>query len=136
MHLRKARYKRPAPEPRACEGGCGVLIPNGTRCVRCRVRRSRGTEVEGRACAVPSCGIAFSRVLRLVAFGDPPSLVPLCANHAALAGRRGLSLEAFLAEAAEREVELTPIPAGVRELIPGMRKAEPPPNPADAVEAG
>jgi hypothetical protein len=114
MQLRKAKFKRPTPEPRPCDGGCGVMIPNGSRCVRCRVRKCRGTDVEGRACTVPSCGITFSRVLRLVAFGTPPELVPLCANHAALAGRRGLTLEAFLAEAAEREAELTPIPASVR----------------------
>ena len=129
VHLRKARYKRPAPEPRPCEGaGCGVMIPSGTRCIRCRVRKCRGTEVEGMACAVPSCGITFSRVLRLVAFGEPPELVPLCGNHAALAGRRGLSFEAFLAEAAEREAELTP--------RPGLVKARVIAEPEVEVEAG
>jgi len=70
---------------------------------------------------VPSCGIAFSRVLRLVAFGAES--VPLCANHAALSGRRGLTLEAFLAEADERAAELTPLPSATRPRLVAERKA-------------
>ena len=90
-----------------------MQTPNGTRCNRCRVRKCRGTSVEGCACVVPSCGIAFTRILRLVAFGD--ELVPMCANHAALAGKRKLTLEQFLDEAAEHEASMTPAPAAVRQ---------------------
>lgn len=90
-------------------------IATGTRCVKCRVQKCRGLGVEGLACRV--CGIALARVLKLVRFIDEPE-VPLCANHAALAGRRPLTWQAFEAEAAQREVELTPAPAAVT-----MRKA-------------
>lgn len=109
MHLRKAKYRRPPPEPRPC-GGCGVPIATGTRCIKCRVQKCRGLGVEGLACRV--CGIGLARVLKLVRFLDEPE-VPLCANHAALAGRRPLTWQAFEAEAAEREGELTPAPATV-----------------------
>lgn len=90
-------------------------IATGTRCVKCRVQKCRGIDVEGLACRISTCGIALARVLKLVRFGD--ELVPLCANHAALAGKRPLTWQQFEAEAAEREVELTPAPAAV-----GLRK--------------
>src|SRR5262245_35987460 len=102
--IRKAKFRRPQPEPRPC-GGCGVPTKGG-RCIKCRVQKSRGLEVDGLACRIGSCGIALARVLKLVRFGD--DLVPLCANHAALAGKRGLSWQQFEAEAEQREAELTP----------------------------
>ena len=112
MHLRKAKPRRPPPEPRPC-GACGVPIPNGTRCVRCRVAKCRGRAVEDSACV--ACGVTWARALTPVQLAD--ARVPMCRNHVtladALAGSE-LTLEAFLAEAAEREVELTPIPASVR----------------------
>lgn len=114
MHLRKAKARRPRPEPRPC-GACGVPIPNGSRCVKCRVQKCRGLDVEGLACRV--CSIALTRVLRLVSFADD-ELVPLCANHAALAGKRRLTWQQFEREALEREAELTPAPATV-----ALRKA-------------
>lgn len=101
--LRKAKFRRPPPPIREC--ACGVPT-KGRTCVKCRVQKSRGREVDGLACRIGACGIALARVLKLVRFGD--ELVPLCANHAALAGKRGLTWEQFEAEAAQREVELTP----------------------------
>lgn len=85
-------------------------IATGTRCVKCRVQKCRGLDVEGLECRV--CGIGLARVLKLVRFIDEPE-VPLCANHAALAGKRPLTWQQFEAEAAEREPELTPLPAAV-----------------------
>lgn len=103
--LKKAKFRRPKPDPRPC-GGCGVPIATGTRCIKCRVQKCRGLDVDGLACRVSTCGIALARVLKLVRFGD--ELVPLCANHAALAGKRPLTWAQFEAEAIEREAELTP----------------------------
>lgn len=103
--VRKAKFRRPPPEPRPCTG-CGVPLAKGRTCIKCRVQKHRGVEVDGLACRIGTCGIALARVLKLVRFSD--ELVPLCANHAALAGKRGLSWQQFEAEAAEREVELTP----------------------------
>jgi hypothetical protein len=112
MQMRRTRPAKPKITV-LCEVCTVVPVTSGKVCTGCRVRKCRGADVDGRACAVPSCRIALARVLRLIPFGD--ELVPLCANHAALAGRRGLTLDEFLAEAAEREAELTPIPASVRQ---------------------
>ncbi len=53
----------------------------------------------GETCAAPGCGVAHPRLLRRVQFRDGALLV-LCANHAALAGRRPLDAAALLAELA------------------------------------
>ena len=78
---------------------CNVceIVPSSGTCVGCRVRRARGSGIDGERCAVGSCGIDQPRVLRWHAFRD--ETLPLCANHSALAGRRPLNAADFLAEA-------------------------------------
>ena len=106
------RRTRPA-KPKVtvlCEVCTIVPVTSGRVCTGCRVRKCRGGVVEGLACRI--CGITLARVLRLQRFVDEPE-VPLCANHAALAGRRPLTWQAFEREALAREGELTPAPAAV-----------------------
>jgi hypothetical protein len=108
MQMRRTRPAKPKVVV-VCEI-CGIVpVTSGKVCSGCRVRKCRGASVDGLACRI--CGIALPRVLRLQRFGD--ELVPLCANHAALAGRRPLTWQAFEAEALERQPELTPAPAAV-----------------------
>jgi len=75
--------------------GCPRCTPS-RKCVARRLRKCRGTTVEGAACRV--CGIADSRVLRRHRFPDLPDPAILCANHAAIAGRKPLAWVAFLLE--------------------------------------
>jgi hypothetical protein len=77
-------------------------MKSGRRCPACRVRKCRGSIIDGETCGVPSCGIAHPRVLRWHRFTD--ETVALCANHAALAGRRPIEWQAFQAEAGEIEL--------------------------------
>jgi hypothetical protein len=63
--------------------------------IACRLRKLRGTEIV-EPCRV--CGIARRPVLRLHSFLD--GTATLCANHSALAGKRRLTLGAFLDEMA------------------------------------
>lgn len=66
----------------------------GNFCTGCRVRKHRGAVVAGDACKV--CGDDDARLLRRQRFTD--QIVVLCANHAALKGRRTISWADFLAE--------------------------------------
>lgn len=66
----------------------------GRVCAGCRVRKCRGTELEG-SCF---CGHADRRVLRWHEFLDQRAVV--CANHSAIAGRRPLTYEELQAECA------------------------------------
>lgn len=54
----------------------------------------RGTELDGEVCRV--CPVEDPRMLRWRTFTDGRQV--LCANHAALSGRRALSFDEFLAE--------------------------------------
>lgn len=81
-----------------CEVCRLIYVQSGTVCTGCRVRKHRGSVVAGEQCQAPGCGIAHPRVLRRVRFGD--ATLVLCANHAALAGRRGLDASEFLGELA------------------------------------
>jgi hypothetical protein len=93
----------PGNTPKVC-GTCGRPYAKSKgrsrECVACYLRRTRGHEVSG-PCAV--CGLSDRRVLRRHVLTDGP--VTLCANDAAIAGRRALSLE---------ELELEVYPAGDR----------------------
>ena len=80
-----------------CEG-CDINpITTGTRCTACRVRKCRGTLIDGETCGITGCGIDHPRVLRWHRFSD--TTIALCANHSALAGRRPLQWSAFKAQA-------------------------------------
>lgn len=126
---RSSRKRAPA-ELMPCETCRTRLTPSGSMCNPCRVRKNRGALIDGERCAVPSCGIALPRVLRWQRFGG--ETVALCANHAALVGRREIGFEAFIAEASEHERELTPLPPEVR-----LRKVESSvPPPVRALKAG
>lgn len=70
---------------------CPRLTP-GRFCVACRVRKCRGSSVEG-ACF---CGVSDRRMLRRHRFTDGVRVI--CANHAAVAGRRELDWAAYLAD--------------------------------------
>jgi hypothetical protein len=63
-------------------------------CALCRVRRARGTLFTEQWCAV--CGTGDVRVLRLLRLVD--GAVTACANDAAIAGRRALTLAELRAE--------------------------------------
>ena len=77
-----------------CKCGCGrpTKGTEGTA-IACRLRKLRGTEIVD-PCRV--CGIARRPVLRRHVFVD--CTATLCANHSALAGRRRITLGAFLDE--------------------------------------
>jgi hypothetical protein len=82
-------------EPRTCRV-CGRPVdPSEKRHVHqaCAIRLSRGTLL-GPSCA--ACNTTDPRVLRLVRLAD--GKVTLCANHAAIAGRRPITIDALRAE--------------------------------------
>jgi hypothetical protein len=68
-------------------------LTTGRFCVACRVRKCRGTTIDG---SCPLCGVSDRRMLRRHRFTDGTRVI--CANHAAVAGRRSLDWRAFLAE--------------------------------------
>jgi hypothetical protein len=95
----------PFGSERRCKG-CGRAIDPAERahvCRACRVRKCRGAEL-GSACAL--CGLADRRMLRRVRLAEGPAT--LCGNHAALLGRRTISIEMLRAEA------VTPAPGDRR----------------------
>ncbi len=67
--------------------------PRRGLCFACYQRQRRGHQLAG-PCAI--CGLEDKRLLRRHQLAD--GLVVLCANHAALAGRRQLSLDELAAE--------------------------------------
>lgn len=85
---------------------------NEGRAIACRLRKLRGTELR-EPCRV--CGVADRRVLRRQAFRDGPLV--LCANHAAIAGRRRLSCAEFL-----EEMEASGDRRGLRERRLGVER--------------
>lgn len=92
-------FRRSKTPPRRCETpGCDILT-RGKHCPGCRVRKCRRSGVAGGACRVPGCAVTHPRMLRRQRFADATAAV-LCANHAALVGRRTITLDAFLAELA------------------------------------
>lgn len=92
-------FRRAPPPPALCEVCRLIWVKGGKVCSGCRVRKHRGSAVAGGCCQAPECYIAHPRVLRRVRFRDGATVV-LCANHAALAGRRPLDADAFLGELA------------------------------------
>lgn len=65
-------------------------------CCACYLREHRGHTVDG-DCAV--CGVSDVRMLRRHRLGeDGEEMVSLCANHAAVAGRRKMTLRQLIAE--------------------------------------
>jgi hypothetical protein len=83
------RRRRANPsDPIACESCTKPTTkPRKGLCFACYLRTHRGHEVNG-PCAV--CGIADRRVLRRHQLADGATV--LCANHAAIAGRRAITL--------------------------------------------
>ena len=76
---------------------CGRPIPpeqKRRQCVGCTVRKCRGSTVAGASCGV--CGARDPRVLRRVRLADGPAV--LCANEAAILGRRAITLAELRAE--------------------------------------
>ena len=85
-----------APAPKTC-AACGrpTTTPRFGLCFGCYQRARRGHTIEG-SCAV--CGLADKRMVRRHKLADGWTV--LCANHAAVAGRRPLKLEQLQAELA------------------------------------
>jgi hypothetical protein len=81
---------------------CPRLLTAGRVCGACRLRKCRGSTVEGAACRVPGCDAADPRVLRRHRFDEGVRV--LCANHDALAGRRPRGWAAFLDELAAEPI--------------------------------
>lgn len=79
---------------------CPKLIREGRTCGACRLRKCRGSTVEGAACRAPGCSVDDPRMLRRHRFADGVRIV--CANHSAIVGRRPLVWAAFLDELAPR----------------------------------
>lgn len=86
--------RRSPCNPRPC-ASCSrpTTEPRRGLCFACYLRAYRGHVADG-ACA--ACGLEDRRVLRRHRLAD--GLATLCANHAAIAGRRTLTLEALRAE--------------------------------------
>ena len=96
--LRKARWTPPKPEPVACVR-CTKPTDEPRRglCIACYLRQRRGSEFTIDACC-QVCSTADKRVLRWHRLAG--GFAVLCANHAAIAGRRALELDALRAECA------------------------------------
>jgi hypothetical protein len=99
--LTKAKFKKPKPPPVPCEV-CRTPVQGGVRCVGCRLRKCRGTLIEGQTCGILGCGIDHPRVLRWHRFSD--ATIALCANHDALAGRAPTTWVAFRDQAAAADL--------------------------------
>jgi hypothetical protein len=108
MQLRRSRPAKPKVTC-LCEVCQLVPVTSGKVCTGCRVRKCRGAAIEGAACEL--CQIAQPRVLRWTRLADRQAV--LCANHAALVGRRPIPWAQLAAEAAELEGALTPLPGAV-----------------------
>jgi len=96
--MRRARFQR-SPEPAFCvECTKPTDEPRRGLCIACYLRQRRGSAFTVDACC-QVCRTADKRVLRWHRLAGG-ALVVLCANHAAIAGRRELPIEELRAECA------------------------------------